>query len=89
MEAKIGDLGTLCLVDLAKQSVMTAAPDTIHFMPPEALAANPQNASLWQGTRCVLVWLCDAPHIVTDPVTFEMKARSEVERRRSYFDWMC
>ena len=41
MEAKTGDLlGTLCLADPAKQSQMTTAPGTVHFMP---LVANPQN----------------------------------------------
>ena len=31
-------------------------------------------------------WPTPLQAVVTDPVTFEMKARSEVERRRSYFD---
>ena len=38
MEGKIGDLGTARLVDQRRQSRMTQAPGTAHFMPPEALA---------------------------------------------------
>ena len=38
MEGKIGDLGTARLVDPRRQSRMTQAPGTAHFMPPEALA---------------------------------------------------
>ena len=37
MEGKIGDLGTARLVDPRRQSRMTQAPGTAHFMPPEAL----------------------------------------------------
>ena len=97
MEAKIGDLGTLRLVDPAKQSQMTTAPGTIHFMPPEVLAANLQSVRYGKeldvfSFGCVMLhilshqWPTPSEPVVTDPVTFEMKARSEVERRRSYFD---
>ena len=37
MEGKIGDLGTVRLVDPRRQSQMTKAPGTVDFMPPEAL----------------------------------------------------
>ena len=97
MEGKIGDLGTLRLVDPVKQSKMTLAPGTIHFMPPEALVANPQSVQYGReldafSFGCVMLhtlshqWPTPSEPVVTDPVTFEMKARSEVERRRSYFD---
>ena len=97
MEAKIGDLGTVRLVDPIKQSKMTTAPGTIHFMPPEALADTLENAQYGKeldvfSFGCVMLhtlshqWPTPSEPVVTDPVTFEMKARSEVERRRSYFD---
>ena len=43
MEGKIGDLGTARLVDPRRQSRMTQAPGTAHFMPPEALAEDGTN----------------------------------------------
>ena len=97
MEGKIGDLGTARLVDPRRQSQMTKAPGTVDFMPPEALAANPQSVRYGReldvfSFGCVMLhtlshqWPTPSEPVVTDPVTFEMKARSEVERRRSYFD---
>ena len=97
LEAKIGDLGTIRLVDPIKQSKLTMAPGTIHFMPPEALIANPQGVRYGReldvfSFGCVMLhtlsnqWPTPSEPVVTDPVTFEMKARSEIERRRSYFD---
>ena len=43
MEGKIGDLGTARLVDPRRQSRMTQAPGTAHFMPPEALTEDVTN----------------------------------------------
>ena len=96
MEGKIGDLGTARLVDPRRQSKMTKAPGTVDFMPPEALE---DTLSVRYGKEldvfsfgCVMLhtlshqWPTPLQAVVTDPVTFEMKARSEVERRRSYFD---
>ena len=96
MEGKIGDLGTARLVDPRRQSQMTQAPGTMHFMPPEALE---DMSTVIYGREldvfsfgCVMLhtlshqWPTPLQAVTTDPVTFEMKARSEVERRRSYFD---
>ena len=96
MEGKIGDLGTARLVDPRRQSQMTKAPGTVDFMPPEALE---DMSSVRYGMEldvfsfgCVMLhtlshqWPTPLQAVVTDPLTFEMKARSEVERRRSYFD---
>ena len=96
MEGKIGDLGTVRLVDSRRQSKMTKAPGTVDFMPPEALAAG-ENAKYEReldvfSFGCVTLhtlshqWPTPSEPVVTDPVTFEMKAKSEAERRSSYFD---
>ena len=96
MEGKIGDLGTVRLVDSRKQSRMTKAPGTVDFMPPEALAAG-ENIKYEReldvfSFGCVMLhtlshqWPTPSEPVVTDPVTFEVKGRTEVERRSSYFD---
>ena len=96
MEGKIGDLGTVRLVDSTRQSRMTKAPGTIDFMPPEALAAG-ENVKYEReldvfSFGCVMLhtlshqWPTPSEPVVTDPVTFEMKGKSEVERRSRYFD---
>ena len=96
MEGKIGDLGTARLVDPTRQSQMTKAPGTVDFMPPEALAASgsvkyERELDVF-SFGCVTLhtlshqWPTPSEPVVTDPVTFEMKAKSEVERRSSYFD---
>ena len=96
MEGKIGDLGTARLADPRKQSRMTKAPGTVDFMPPEALAAD-ENIKYEReldvfSFGCVMLhtlshqWPTPSEPVVTDPVTFKMIARSEVERRSSYFD---
>ena len=96
MEGKIGDLGTARLVDPTRQSRMTKAPGTVDFMPPEALAAT-ENIRYEReldvfSFGCVMVhtlshqWPTPSEPVVTDPVNFELKAKSEVERRSKYFD---
>ena len=96
MEGKIGDLGTARLVDPKRQSRMTKAPGTVDFMPPEALAAG-ENVKYEReldvfSFGCVMLhtlshqWPTPSEPVVTDPVTFEVKGRTEVERRSSYFD---
>ena len=96
IQGKIGDLGTARLVDPKKQSRMTKAPGTIDFMPPEALAAG-DNVKYEReldvfSFGCVMLhtlshqWPTPSEPVVTDPVTFKMEGRSEVERRNSYFD---
>ena len=96
MEGKIGDLGTVRFVDPRKQSRMTKAPGTIDFMPPEALAAD-ENVKYEReldvfSFGCVMLhtlshqWPTPSEPVVTDPITSKMKAKSEIERRSSYFD---
>ena len=96
MEGKIGDLGTARLVDPTRQSQMTKAPGTVDFMPPEALAASgsvryERELDVF-SFGCVMLhtlshqWPTPSEPVVTDPVSFEVKGRTEVERRSSYFD---
>ena len=96
MEGKIGDLGTARLVDPKRQSRMTKAPGTVDFMPPEALAASgsvryERELDVF-SFGCVMLhtlsheWPTPSEPVVTDPVTFEVKAKSEVEKCSSYFD---
>ena len=96
MVGKIGDLGTARLVDPTRQSQMTKAPGTVDFMPPEALAASgsvkyERELDVF-SFGCVMLhtlshqWPTPSEPVVTDPVTFELKGKSEVERRSSYFD---
>ena len=99
MEGKIGDLGTVRLVEPTRQSRMTKAPGTVDFMPPEALAAT-ENIRYEReldvfSFGCVMVhtlshqWPTPSEPVVTDPVTFQLKGKSEVERRSKYFDKMA
>ena len=96
MEGKIGDLGTARLVDPRRQSRMSKAPGTVDFMPPEALAAG-DNMKYGReldvfSFGCVMLhalshqWPTPSEPVVTDPVTLEMKAQSEIDRRSTYFD---
>ena len=96
MKGKISDLGTACLMDSTRQSQMTKAPGTVDFMPPEALAASgsvkyERELDVF-SFGCVMLhtlshqWPIPSEPVVTDPMTFEIKGRTEVERRSSYFD---
>ena len=64
MEGKIGDLGTVRLVDPTRQSQMTKAPGTVDFMPPEALAAG-ENLEIRKRIGYLLIWMCNAPHTIS------------------------
>ena len=96
MEGKIGDLGTARLVDPKRQSQMTKAPGTVDFMPPEALAASVKVTYEREldvfSFGCVMLhtlshqWPTPSEPVVIDPVTFEVKGCTEVERRSSYFN---
>ena len=96
MEGKIGDLGTARLVDPAKQSRMTIAPGTTHFMPPEALA---DVTNIRYGKEldvfsfgCVMLhtlsheWPTPSEAVIVNPDTGLIIGRTEVERRSQYFE---
>ena len=97
MKGKIGDLGTVRLMDPKRQLQMTKAPGTIDFMPPEVLAASGSTFNYEReldvfSFGCVMLhtlshqWPTPSEPVVTDPVTFKVKGHTEVERRSSYFD---
>jgi len=99
MEAKVGDLSTVHLVDLKRQAQMSRSPGTVAFMPPEALATNNQNGQHLPGYEkeldvfsfgCVMLHTLShqlptpSEHVVI--IDLKMKVQSEVARRRRYFD---
>ena len=97
MEGKIGDLGTARLVDPRRQSRMTKAPGTAHFMPPEALE-DVTNIRYGKGLDmfsfgCVMLhtlshqWPTPSQAVIINPETgLVTGGRSEVERRSQYFE---
>ena len=96
MEGKIGDLGTARLVDTRRQSRMTTAPGTAHFMPPEALE---DGINIHYGKEldvfsfgCVMLhtlshqWPTPSQAAIINPETgLATGGRTEVERRSQYF----
>ena len=97
MEGKIGDLGTTRLVDPRRQSRMTQAPGTAHFMPPEALAEDITNICYGKeldvfSFGCVMLhtlshqWPTPSQAVIINPDTGLVTGRTEVERRSQYFE---
>ena len=98
MEGKIGDLGTARLVDPRRQSRMTQAPGTVHFMPPEALAEDVTNIRYGKeldvfSFGCVMLhtlshqWPTPSQAAIINPDTgLATGGRTEVERRSQYFE---
>ena len=97
MEGKIGDLGTARLVDQRRQSRMTQAPGTAHFMPPEALAEDVTNIRYGKeldvfSFGCVMLhtlshqWPTPSQAVFINPDTGLPIGRTEVERRSQYFE---
>ena len=97
MEGKIGDLGTARLVDPRRQSRMTQAPGTAHFMPPEALAEDVPNIHYGKeldvfSFGCVMLhtlshqWPTPSQAVIINPDTGLPIGRTEVDRRHQYFE---
>lgn len=96
MQAKIADLGNALMVNPAKlTNTLSQAPGTLVYMPPEAILVKPEyDASLDMFSfgqlalyTIIQVFPADLlPITFQDPDTEDLKARSEVERRREYFD---
>jgi len=96
MVAKIGDLGVAKVIKIDNKTISryTRAPGTPHFMPPEALQNNPKYGTpldvfSYAGIILFVVnqkWPEPMDLVATDPVTKQLVARTEVERRRNYID---
>ena len=96
MVAKIGDLGVAKVIRVDRKTVSryTRAPGTTDFMPPEALKNQPKYCTaldVFSYAGIVLFvanekWPEPTDQVASDPKTKELKARSEVERRRHYID---
>lgn len=95
LRAKIADLGNaLCMADHVKlTSTLSQAPGTLPYMPPEALIYGPKYNSMLDmfsfGHLALFAVIQKFPkHLQSptyyDPLTEELKARSEVERREEY-----
>ena len=93
--AKIADLGVAKVIEHNRMKTQTQTPGTLHFMPPEALSVRPR----YGKPVDVFSLACIALHMVShqwpepkdrvqeDPVTYEMRALKEVERREHYLQW--
>ena len=95
--AKIGDLGVAKVIQVDSRqtrSKLTRAPGTVHFMPPEALEANPTYGTavdVFSFAGIVLhvfaeKWPKPSVQKRRNPVTRKLVALSEVERRQEYLD---
>ena len=94
MSAKIADLGNALMIDPVKLSTtLSQTPGTLPYMPPEALQFKPIYDSMLDMFSfghlalyaVVQVYPGDLlPSTYTDPLTEEVKGRSEVERRDKY-----
>ena len=97
--AKIADLGVAKMVQadsMRTKTQLTKLPGTVDFMPPEAFEDNPHyDTSLdvfsYGGVMLYTVngkWPTPSTQVKQDPLTNELKALSEVERRQQYLDEM-
>ena len=97
--AKISDLGVAKVVradSRATQTMLTKAPGTVHFMPPESFGEMPKygtSLDIFSYAGIVLhvvnqEWPSPAIQVYTDPNTGDVKALSEVERRQAHLDKM-
>lgn len=93
--AKIGDLGVAKSIRDDSKKSMTKAPGTVDFMPPEALYDQPQygppmDVFSYGGIALFVInqeWPAPTMLVTHDPVTHELRAFSEVERRQNYLNF--
>ena len=97
--AKIGDLGVAKIIKADSrrtQSVCTKVPGTQDFMPPECLEDEPVygiplDVFSYGGIMLFVTthkWPTPIAQVTLNPVTKQLVARSEVERRQKYLDEM-
>ena len=95
--AKIADLGVAKMVQadsMRTKTRLTKLPGTVDYMPPESFEDNPHyDTSLdvfsYGGVMLYTVtgkWPTPITQVKRDPITNELKALSEVERRQQYMD---
>ena len=92
--AKIADLGNAMMVDPSKLRMLSKAPGTTWYMPPEALQEVPKydtQLDVFSFGHLALFALTEefptvTPNTYNDPVTRELHARTEVERRKKHID---
>ena len=95
--AKIADLGVAKMVQadsMRTKTQLTKLPGTVDFMPPEAFEDNPHyDTSLdvfsYGGVMLYTVngkWPTPSAQVKRDPLTDELKALSEADRRQQYLD---
>lgn len=97
--AKIADLGVAKMVQadsMRTRTRLTKLPGTVDFMPPETFKDNPDydnslDVFSYGGVMLYTVngkWPTPKAQVMEDPLTNELKALSEVERRQEYLDEM-
>ena len=94
--AKISDLGVAKVIKAESRKMMTKAPGTVDFMPPEALANTsiygpPMDMFSFAGIILHTFnqqWPRPTEQVQFDPKTRKRVALSEVERRQQYLDKM-
>ena len=89
--AKLADFGVAKMIDPQKAKTHTQVPGTMIFMPPEALSVNPRYGKPVDvfSFGCVMVHMISHQWPVPDDqVTENMRALSEIERRKKYLSEM-
>jgi len=92
--AKISDLGVAKVIKADSRKIMTKAPGTVDFMPPESLTENPEYGppmDVFSFAGIVLhtftqQWPHPTENTIFDPKTRRKVALLEVERRHQYLD---
>ena len=94
--AKISDLGVAKVIQADSKKTKTRAPETVDFMPPEALLETPEygpplDVFSYGGVILHVVnqeWPKPLHYVMTDPKTRKRVALSEVQRRQEHIDKM-
>ena len=91
--AKIGDFGNSKMIDLrATPEILTRAPGTLDYMPPEAMDGNEYTITLdifSYGHLAIHIIIQRRPHPILSPTYMswgKLIPRTEVERRQAYLD---
>jgi len=94
--AKISNFGTDQLMKAGSRKMMTMAPGTDDFMPPESLTVNPEYGrpmDIFSFAGIILyvfnqIWPHPSDQMQFDTKTRKLLALTEVERRQPYLDKM-